>query len=185
MASEERPLQKLPPPMTTPTSTPASTASFTCRAAARTVGSSNPVFFSPASASPLSFSITLLFLSITSGFHILSYSSKVSNPRLPVYHNSLEIQACLARLAKTFRQARFPLIDPCDLSYHCHNAGLVGTDVKKWLCLRSIQRLSSRMPKTTGDFRQLKDLRVVPLMAAKSHTSAGAHFGTPSDDGVP
>ena len=35
------------------------------------------------------------------------------------------------------------------------------------------------------DFRQLQDLRGVPLMALKHRTVAGAHFGTPSDDGVP
>ena len=40
-------------------------------------------------------------------------------------------------------------------------------------------------PKTTGRFPADRDLRGVPLIPAKCRTSAGAHLGTPSDDGVP
>ena len=65
IASLVRPLQKLPPPMTMPTCTPASTEIFTCLATSLTVSSSKPVFFGPASASPLNFKNTR-FMSIWS-----------------------------------------------------------------------------------------------------------------------
>ena len=57
------------PVVTIPTSTPSSVSLFTCSATRVTVGSSNPVCFSPASASPLNFN-NILFI------ECLSYLSK-------------------------------------------------------------------------------------------------------------
>lgn len=57
--SLERPLQKLPPPITIPISLPSADTFLTCPAIASTVASSKPVFFSPARASPLNFNIIL------------------------------------------------------------------------------------------------------------------------------
>ena len=64
------PLQKLPPPVTIATWMPSSTSCFTCFATPMQVASSNPVFFSPASASPLSFN-NILFI-LYSSFDLLN-----------------------------------------------------------------------------------------------------------------
>ena len=58
MVSLVRPLQKLPPPITIPICRPSSAIVLICFATSITVASSNPVFFSPARASPLNFNNT-------------------------------------------------------------------------------------------------------------------------------
>ena len=69
--SEVLPRQKLPPPITTQSWIPLSRIFFTCLATSYTVFSSKPCFFSPASASPLSFNNTL-FISIIVTSYVFS-----------------------------------------------------------------------------------------------------------------
>ena len=89
IAPEERPLQKLPPPMTIAVWMPSSTIFFTCFATAVTVASSNPVFLSPASASPLSFSNTRL---IWPPINVLSNYMQLNESIASGMNNMLNLQ---------------------------------------------------------------------------------------------
>src|SRR5699024_7037005 len=69
------PRQKFPPPMTIPTCTPSWQSTFTCLATSVTVASSNPVFLSPARASPLNFNNTRFIGIYSLSFYIPHYNN--------------------------------------------------------------------------------------------------------------
>ena len=153
--SEERPLQKLPPPITIPTSVPASTNCLTCSATPLTVSSSKPVFLSPASASPLNFSM-ILFIKVPQFSYLF----------ISVYHKTQQGK----RVKKHF-YVKFIFYANCfnNCSIVCPKSGCfsygaisaIGFNTNSRLCMSLCGIIKSGVSITTSSYKRMSKSNVL------------------------